>query len=657
MLQTLREKTSGKIATVILGLLIIPFAFFGVESYMAQRVETYVARISRAPAWWPGMPDVWPLSYFYQHHDIDAAAFRQRLETARMRARDQQGDAFDARAFESAENKRKLLDEMIDEEVMRLAAKDAGIVVSDAEIRQAIQDIPQFQVDGKFNPERYQLVLASQSPPQTPLQFQATVRDNLQMGLIPNRIVQSSFIAQGELERVLRLLGERRDVAWAVLPPPPADTAPVGEAEIKAWYEGHARDFRAPETVRLEYVEVDASKLALPAIDEAAVRKRYQEQAAKYASAEQREVSHILVQVPANASAADRQAAEARAAKLAAEARAPGADFAALARANSDDTGSKAKGGDLGWLTRASMPPAFAEAAFAMQPGEVRGPVKTDFGWHIIKVNQVRAGSQPPFEAVRAQLEQELAQSERERAFNETSGKLVDAVYKNPTALAPAAKAVGLPVQQTPAFTRAGGPGIAADPKVLRVAFSESLVQDGTASDPIELGPNRMVMIRVLEHTPERALPLAAVREQVIAAVRAERARKAAVQAAEALATAARAQGLAAAAAQAGLAVERADGIERGAQTPARALVEAFFAQPVAAEKGAKAQVGRAAADGRQVVFEVLAVHPGDPAQLPQGQREQLGEQLARAFGMDDEQAYVAARRARYQIKVAADRL
>lgn len=249
----------------------------------------------------------------------------------------------------------------------------------------------------------------------------------------------------------------------------------------------------------------------------------------------------------ANASDTEKKAAEAKARQLADMARAPGADFAALAKANSDDS-SKAKGGDLGWLSKGGMPGTFDDAAFAMQQGEIRGPVKSDFGWHVIKVNQIQQGVQRSFEDMRADLEKELQQGGREQAFNELTGKLVDAVYKNPTSLEPAAKALGLTVQTTPAFTRTGGPGIAADPKVLRAAFSDNLMQDGTASDPIEIGPEHTVLIRVIAHEPERALPLAQVRDAVVQAIHADRQRKAAESAADALLKAAQGKGLAAAA-------------------------------------------------------------------------------------------------------------
>lgn len=655
MLQTLRDKTSGWIATVILGLLIIPFAFFGMESYLSQRVDTYAARISQPPSWWSSAPQVWPMSYLWKTHDIDTQDFRQRLENMRMRLRDEQGAAFDAKAFESAENKRKVLDDMIDEQLMRMAAEGDGIVISDGEIRRQIQEIPDFQVDGKFDADRYQLLLASQNPPQSPRTFEQTIRDNLQYGLIPSRLSRSGFVTDAELDRLMRLLGERRDVSFVVMPPAPLDTAPVTSAHVQDWYKSHARDYRSPETVRLEYVEVDAGTLPPPLVDEAALRKRYDEQATKYSTAEQREVSHILVQVAADARDADKKAAEARAKKLAEQARAPGADFAALAKANSDDAGSKATGGSLGLLTKGGMPGAFDDAAFAMQAGEIRGPVKTDFGWHVIKVDQVRAGSRQPFEAVRAQLEQELLEGDRERAFNELSGKLVDAIYKNPNSLEPAAKSLGLVVQTTPAFARSGGPGIASDQKVLRAAFSDALVRDGTASDPIELTPTRTVLIRVLEHRPEAAQPLSQVGDAVVAAIRADRQRKAAEAAADALIKAARAKGLPAAATAATLPLGDANDVRRGSAVPSREAVEAFFRVPRPQDN--LIPVGKTEAGGQFIVFAIRAVHDGDLGQVTAEERGQLRQQLSQAFGLQAQEAFVRAARGKYKIKIADDRL
>jgi peptidyl-prolyl cis-trans isomerase D len=451
------------------------------------------------------------------------------------------------------------------------------------------------------------------------------------------------------------LLGEHRDVSYVSLPAAPADTAEVTAAQMDAWYKAHQGQFRAPESVRLEYVEVDGSKLTAPVADEAALRKRYQEQVAKSSTNDKREVAHILIAVAGNASDAEKKAAEAKAKQLADLARVPGADFAALASANSDDAGSKAKGGDLGWISKGGMPGGFDDAAFAMQAGEIRGPVKSDFGWHVIKLNQIQQGAQRSFEEMRAELEKEAQQGGREQAFNDLTGKLVDAVYKNPTSLEPAAKALGLQVQTTAAFTRAGGPGIAGDQKVLRAAFSDNLMQDGTASDPIEISPEHTVLIRVIAHEPERALPLVQVRDAVVAAIHADRQRKAAEAAADALVKAAQDKGLAVAAQAAGLAVAEANDIARRNPQPSAAAVEAFFRLPRSRDN--KVPVGKVLIDGSYMVFALRSVRDGQLAQVTPQERTQLRQQVSQGAGMQAQEAFVRAAREHYQIKVAEDRL
>jgi len=490
MLQTLRDKTSGWIAGTILALLTIPFAFFGMEQYLFQRNDTFAAKIEAPPTWWPGAPAVWPVTMLWQRDEIKADEFRTAFERARQQQRQQQGEQFDARAFESVENKRKVLDSLVDQRVLQLAAERDGIAVGDALVRETIQGIPAFQVDGRFDPQRYQLALASQVPARTPRQFEDDVRQSLQQGLIPTEVSASAFATPGELQRMMKLLGEKRDVSYAIMPAPAPDTSPITAAEIQRWYDTHSNDYRAPETVTLEYVDIDDKTLppAAPA-DEATLRQRYDEEKSHFVEPEQRLTSHILVKVDANATPAQQNAAKDKATKLAEQAHQPGADFAALARANSDDTGSRASGGDLGWVAKGVMVKPFEDALFAMQAGQVSAPVKSQFGWHVIQLREVKVGKQVPFEEAREQLAREQADSDREHAFNEITGKLVDQVNKNPTSLAPAARLVNLPVQRSAPFARGQATGVLANPAVQRVAFSESMIEDGTVSDPVEVEP------------------------------------------------------------------------------------------------------------------------------------------------------------------------
>jgi peptidyl-prolyl cis-trans isomerase D len=655
MLQKLRDKTSGWIASVILGLLAIPIAFFGIEQYMSRGVETWVARIQAPPTWWEGAPQRFPVTMLWQEQEISAQEFRQAFESARQEERQRQGDAYDPRAFETLESKRAVLEELIDRRVMEMAADRAGITISDAQVKEAIATADFFMVDGKFSPERYQMALVSQR--KTATQFENDVRQGLKIDTLPRGLGESAFATKTEVDRILKLLGETRAVSYVQLPPPAPDAGPVAGAEIDAWYKAHRNEYRAPEMVTIEYVEIDGATMPVAPADEATLRQRYEQEKTRLAGQEQRLVSHVLVAMRPDADAATQKAAEAKANKLAADAKVAGADFAALARANSDDTLTKTNGGDLGWVGKDVLPKPVEDAVYAMKAGEVRGPVKSDYGWHVIQVREVKAGEVQTFEQVREQLAREQAEADREQAFNDLSTKVVDLVYKNPTALAPAARDAKLPVKTLGPFARGAGQGIAANPAVQRAAFSESLIQDGTVSDSIEIAPNHIVLLRVTDHVPAREMPVAQVRPQVVAAIRADRAAKAVEAQAEALVAKVRAgTPLEQAAGERQLVAVNVPSVSRGAPMPHPAATEAYFSAPVPA--AGKASPGKVRLpDGSFVAFAVTQVVPGDAAKAGLQDRMTRQQQLTQAAAMEDQKAFVEEMRRRMDVDIAEDRL
>jgi peptidyl-prolyl cis-trans isomerase D len=658
MLQALRDKSSGWIATVILGLLIIPFAFFGMEQYLFQRNITYAAKIEAPPTWWPSAPDWWlARKLLWSAEEIDADEFRRSFEQARQQQRQAQGDAFESRNFETMEKKREVLDALIDQRVLRMASERTGLAIGNEQVKEFIASIPQFQVDGKFNLQRYQLSLASMNPARTPKQFEEEIRQSLQQSLIASRLQGSAFLTNGETQRLLGLLTEKRDISFLNLPPPPADTAPVSAADIAKWYKDNQEDFRAPETVTLEYVEIDGNSLPVPSVaDLGALQTRFDQEKARFVEPEQRLTSHILVSVDAGADAAKQTAAEAKAQSLLNQAKG-GADFAALARANSDDTGSKDNGGDLGWVSQnGQMVKPFEDAVFAAASAGVVGPVKSEFGYHIIQVREIKSGKAMSFEEARPELERLELESGRERAFNELANKVVDQVLKSPSSLGPAAAAAKLTVQRIGPFARGQGTGIAADPAVLRVAFSETAKQDKMVSDPIEIGTNRSVLIRVVDHQPESVQPLAKVGNQVVAAVRADRTRKAAEADADAvLARLAKGETLAQIGESRKLAVSNVPSVPRGAPLPTPEATEAYFA--AAAPKGDKPSYGKVAAGGQFIVFAVTKVSTGNAGEVTAEERKGFVQQLSPRIGELDAKALIEKQRKAFKIEVAEDRL
>ena len=651
---------SGWIAIVIVALLAIPFAFFGMEQYLFQSGGNYAAKVETQPSWWRSAPDWWLVRKLaWQSEEVSPEDFRRAFENERQRRREAEGEQFDARGFESAENKRAVLEVLVDQKVLQLAAARDGMVVGDAAVREAIQEIPAFLVDGKFDAQRYQLALQAQGL--SPQGFQELVRAGLQQALLREQVAQSAFTTPSELTRMMGLLSELRDVSFALLPAPAVDTAAVTAAEIQAWYDGHRSELRAPERVTLEYVDIDGNALPPPpAPDDATLRRRYEQEKARFVEPEQRLTSHILVPVDAAADEAAQKAAEDKAKQIALQARAAGTDFAALARANPGDPGSAANGGDVGWVRRdGAMVKPFEDAVFAAQAGAVSDPVRSPFGWHVIQVREIKAGAQVPFENVREALVQEQVQADRERAFNDAVSAVIDEVNKNPTELAAAAKAGNLVLHTVGPIARGEGEGegVAASPAFQRAAFSEGLAQDGTVSDPIEIAPNRSVLIRVTRHEPERELTVAEARDRVVAAIRRERATKRVEAEADAMvAQLAKGESLQAVAAARSLPVQDIPGLPRGAPVPDRAASEAYFAAPVPAEgKGSPGKVSLA--DGSVLVFNVTKVTPGKAADATDQERDMVKQQLAALGGREDAETLLRALRKQMKVTVVESRL
>ncbi len=647
MLQKLREKTtSGWLAFVIVGLLIIPFAFFGVNNYFSAQVATWVAKIEIPAPWWQFGKDT---------REISQDEFRSRFEQYRQRMRQTLGDAYDPRQFDDITVKRQVLDALIEEQLLLIAAERDGVVVPDAVVAREIMNIPAFQVDGRFDQTQYRLLLQSQG--MTISGFERQLREDLVRQLLPNQIARSAFVSDADLDAFIRLRDQRRDIDYLALPVPRDVDEAVTDEQVQAWYADRMDRYRSPERVWLEYVEIDAADIAVPTtLDERTLRDRYEEQRARFVEPEQRLASHILIQVPANADAATEQRARDRAADLARQAR-EGADFAELAREHSDDIGSRNDGGDIGWIEQGLLDADFERALYALEIGGVSEPVRTSDGWHVILLRDVREGEVQEFAEVRDTLERELLESERERAFSELSGRLLDQTYRDPTSLASAAEALGLELKRTEPFGRDGGTGIAANPAVIEAAFSRDVLEERNISGPIELSPNRIVVVRVAEHEPSEPLPLAEVRDRIEDEIRAERRAEAARKQAETLLARARAgEELAVLAAEVGAQVQQARDVDRVTGGLDRAIMDEAFRLPRPAE--GQVSVGSVALGGdSHVLLAVSAVRDGDPTALDATFRSALKQQLARAQSAIEVQAYIDALRRQFPVAVAEERL
>lgn len=649
MLQSIREKTSGWIAVVILGLVILTMAFFGIESYVVGGVENYAAKVEGPTKF---------LGFGGQEREISTAEFRERFDRVRQQERTAMGEAFDPTAFESLQKKREILDQLVDEALLGLVAEKEGLVLPKSAVQKEIMGIQAFQMAGRFDPKQYQLVLGAQN--MTPLQFEKLISADLIQRMLPAELMASSFVSDAELDAYLRSSRQTRDIRFIELPPVLPAMTPPTEAQIKAWYDGHQASYRSPEQVAIEYVELNAAAMPVDTVaDEASLRERYESVKARYGTVEQRIASHILVKVDEKATAAQVAAAQAKATDLAAKARAPGADFAALARANSDDVGSKDAGGDLGPVEKGVFGDEFDKVFFAMEPGQVSNPVRLADGFHIVLYRERVAGNAKPFEEVRAELEAEVLESERERVFNDVAGKLVDRIFDDPTALAPAAKALNLPVQRTGLFSATTGEGIAALPQVRKAAFADPQKTERQVSDPIEIGSNHTVVVHVIDHRPAAALPMASIRDRIINDINSDRIAQATKQAAEQLlARAKKGETLDAIAASIGRTVADLPGLQRQAPNPQlQVAVDDAFRQPRPVAGKARPVSLVTVGPNQFLLAEVVAVKDGDLSTLDAKTRADLKKQFAQMRGAVDARAFVQALRKQYKITVAEDRL
>ncbi|MEO7072890.1 MAG: SurA N-terminal domain-containing protein [Rhodanobacter sp.] len=623
----MRKKMHGWPSIILLGVSVFAMSFFGMQGYLTTSDANYVAKVGK--------------------QEISQSDFQDRLNQLRQQGTAEQGDKFDSSILQKPEVKQQVLDSMVDQRLLLWANSEWGMRVSDQAVREYIAAIPEFQLNGKFDAASYRAFLAGQR--KTPGMFEDEIRSSLAAQLLPDAISASTIISDAQVDQFLALVSQRRDIRYVVLPKPAVADTQVTDAQAQAFYKAHLADYMNPEQVSVKYVEVDGASLKLPTEpDEEDLRKRYETEKARFVQPEQRLASHILIEVPTNATPEQQKAALAKADAIAAQANP--ADFAALAEKDSADAGSRRQGGDLGWLEKGVTTAAFDTALFGLHKGEISKPVLSSDGYHIIWLRDVRAGASKPFADVRDQLAKEASAAERDRTYNELAGKMSDSTYQNPSSLEQAAGALDLPIKSTGLFSRTGGEGVAANPKFVAAAFSDDVLVQGNNSPLIDLGNDHSAVLRVDKHVSAEARPLADVRTEVDKRVLDERIAAQGNRDAQALlARVEKGLALDAAATAAGATMHTAT-IERNAtDVPAPLLTKAFvLPHPVAAKPV------HAAVDLKDGTFALLAldkVQPGDITTVSAEQRETLRQQMAQAYAVEATREMVSELRAKVKVK------
>ncbi|PAS99682.1 MAG: hypothetical protein BSR46_06785 [Candidatus Dactylopiibacterium carminicum] len=476
-------RNSRKFVQIILVLIALTFALFGMDAYQRMGAgEPAAAVVGKV--------------------EISNSRFDQALREQEYAMRDQMGEAFDRSMIENPEFRAGVLDRLINETAIRSAIIEGRIVVPDSVVQEYISKQAEFQENGHFSLTAYDVMLRSMG--MTRDAYQQRIRETLAQQQLLMPVLASALAPKGSLAQWRKLESEQRTVAeWRFDNERFKAEVKLDDASVRKFYDDHPKRFEAPEQVKVEYVVLRTGDLqGQVEVTEADARQWYDSNRDSFGSPEKLRASHILVQSAEGDKSEDRAAARKKAEDLLTQVKAQPGKFAELAQKSSDDPGSASKGGDLGFFGRNVMAKPFEDAVFALKPQEISGIVETQFGFHIIQLTDKRGGVKP-FEQVKAEALAQARKQAASRRFAEQADAFSDEVLKAQDALQPVAEKFGLKLEQSDWFARNHAPeGVLANPKLLAAVFSGESVRNRLNIEAIDLGDGTMVTARVLEYKP-----------------------------------------------------------------------------------------------------------------------------------------------------------
>ena len=622
MLQNIREKFTGWVAIAILAVIGLSFVFVGLNySFIGQ---SFAAKVDG--------------------EDISANEFENAY-----REQLQSNPQFAQLPEELRQQLRSnILEQLIQQRVIDNYLNEAGYQISDKQVTAMIQRAPEFQVDGKFDIETYRNLLAQAG--YEPARFEASQRVALRRDQLQRALRGSALVSPSEYRRFLNLAAEQRVVRLATIDAASVEAAiNVTDEMITAFYDDNATLYQIPESADVQYVEISRSDVAQAvSVTEQELLEHYEINKDRYLQDEQRQAQHILITF-----GADKNAARERARELVARAQS-GEVFADLARENSDDSGTADNGGDLGVLTRSQLENELGGAIFSMDEGDVDGPVETDFGFHVIRLDTIFERGPLPIEQVRAELTAELQDQQAESRYRDLERQLSDALF-DATDIGQLATAVATDIQEIAGFTRQGGEPLGANQAAIDAVFDESVLAGGLLSEIVELDNNRSAVFVVTKHTEATRQPLAEVRDQVADGLKAEQADNLmSAKADEMLAALASGAEFAAAAEAIGVTGAAPVVVTRDASNVDPSVSTAVFTA-VKPTQDAPTTGSSRNQDGGFSVYSVDAVIPGRPEAIPLAERDAGKLQLADQSGIGDFVAFVQALRASADVAINQD--
>ncbi|MFV0284108.1 MAG: SurA N-terminal domain-containing protein [Castellaniella sp.] len=520
-------RTHQRLMQLILLILVVPsFVFLGISGYSFVTADPAVVEIGKA--------------------SVSRNEFVQAQRNQLQQMQESSQGRFDPALLDNPQARQALLDQLVDRKLQIAVATQNRFSVSDGALRRAIAAMPQLQVDGQFSPDRYHEVLASYG--MTPRDFEASQRAELALGRVLDPVRDTAGLPLPVLDGLKRALTEERTVRRRVFKAEDyIQGIQVPDQDIQAWYGGHQDELRLPDQVAADYLVLDeaAARASVPTLEEAQLKDYYEQNKSRYVVPARVSVSHILVKLPAGASDDVAKTALTKAQGIASRARTEPADFADLARKESQDAGTAHDGGRLGWIQRGTLPLDMEQAVFALKQGEISDPVKGPDGYHVFMADQVQPEQGESFEQARTKVEDEVRRQLAAESYADMATKLTSLVYDNPSSLDPAAKDLGLSIRQAGGIARdrlltadeAGKDAASAsedaailgDVRVRQALFSTQVLTDKQNSGVIEISPDTMVVVRVRDMTPAHVMTLDQVRDQIRKRLVGERALAAAV--------------------------------------------------------------------------------------------------------------------------------
>jgi len=606
MLQELRDKSTGMIAKVIIGFIIIIFALFGTEALFQSD-----AAASRAIS--------------VNGEKITEEDILRGIQSRKQQIISRYGESVPAEYLTDEKLRQPVVEGLVQRALLAQVAKKGGLAANAAAINQELTSSAVFQENGVFSQDRFVQLLRAQGF--TPMGYQKALADDTVINQLQFAIAHSSFVTPTELKNIIGLSFQSRDFSYLVIPAEASEkSVTVEDKDIKAHYDANPQTYTTPEQVAVDYIELSTAELAKNVVvTDEQVKKQFEQNTKAFVAKTERQAAHILLE----GADAEKRAQDIKA-KLAA-----GEDFAKLATELSADAGSKGQGGDLGFSSGDAFPEEFEAALATLKVGEVSAPVKTDSGIHLIKLLAERGSNAPTFEESKASIAEQLKRTEAEAQFGTKLEKLKDLAY-NADNLGEVAKELGLTAQNTGLFARTGGQDLTANNAVVTAAFSAEVLEQGNASDVIELESSRVLVLKKTDRKPTQLQPIEAVKEQITEVVRAEKIQAFLAQQAQSIIAAVNSGATLADQAKAlGLEAKTAAGVTRSDSATDRDILQyAFGLASPAANKPVLGSVRLAKGDHAVVVLN--AVDLGAEDKVPAEQRASISTQLANINGEYD---------------------